>query len=266
MSGFIADNSSYNISTDYSMSVILSHFNTDYIYSSIKNQIDMKYIEPLPMINNIVYGYNENFKQLLFTYTNELDRQQILNTRNSIYTEIIDLLCKEFKLEFNKTEEDGQDLYNPAFYMFKLLVSEFSENVKTFFTNFIIKERNSIYTNLDLAQYKREKDSSTIYNKKRIKNSKLAIIISRLNYVIDNICVYDIPFETFLYYICEDKNMYAYLVNMIQPKVDFFKTFVVPMFNPESPVRPMLISDITISLYNQLSTEANIGDYIDEDE
>ena len=40
MSGFIADNSSYNISTDLLMSVILSHFDTDYIYGNIKNVIE----------------------------------------------------------------------------------------------------------------------------------------------------------------------------------------------------------------------------------
>lgn len=267
MSGFIADNSTYNISTDYQMSVILSHFNTEYIYSTIKNWIDMKYVEPMTRINNIVFGYNENFKQLLFTYTSDLDRQQILDTRNGVYTEIIDLLCKEFGLVYNKEQEEGYDLYTPAFYLFRLLVSEFTDNVKCFFTNFIIRERNSLYTNLDLAQFKKQKDSSTTYNKKRIKNSKIAIIISRLNYVIDNICVYDIPFETYLTYVCgEDKNMLNYLLNLVSPTNDFFKTYVAPMLHKDSPVRPMIVSDITIALYNQLSNEVDINDYVDDDE
>ena len=89
-------------------------------------------------------GYNENFKQLLHTYQNQLDQEQTMNTRNMIYKDIINLICNEYNLEFNITDYDEIDLYTPAFYLFRLLVSEFTENVKTFFTNFILKEKNNL--------------------------------------------------------------------------------------------------------------------------
>lgn len=267
MSGFIADNSSYNISTDYSMATILSHFNTEYIYATIKDWIDIKYREPMLRINNIVYGYQENFKQLLYTYTAEEDRTQILNTRNSVYTDIIDLLCKEFNLEYNVELQDGQDLFTPAFYLFRLLVSEFTENVKRFFVNYIIREKNGIYAQLNMEQFKKQKDSSTMYNRKRIRNSKLAIIISRLNYVIDSICVgYDIPFGMYLSYICDDPNLYNYLINLVAPRNDFFKTYVAPMLSEDSHVRASLISDITIELAKQCNSDVSINDYMEEDD
>lgn len=266
MSGFIADNSTYNIATDYSMAVILSHFNQEYIYSTIKNWIDMKYIEPMPLINNVIMGYNENFKQLLYTYQNDIDRQQILDVRNRVYTDIINLLCKEFNLEYNASEIDQSDLYTPAFYMFRLLVSEFTENAKMFFVNFILKEKNNIYESFNLKQFKKDKDAVTIYNKKKIKNSKLAIITSRLNYVIDNICVLDISFEDYLNYVYQDKNIVAYLLNLIAPKNDFFKTYVTPLFAHNSLVKPTLISDITIMLYNIAGNEMFINDLMEEDE
>ena len=263
MSGFISSNSSYNISTDYQMSVILSHFDTDFIYSTIKNMINSKYYENVDM-SNIIICYEENFKQLLSMYTNDVDVQQILDTKNTIYGEIITLLCNEFQLEYNECEADGYDLYTPAFYLFTLLVSAFTLNVKNFFTHSIIKERNNLYNPLQLSQFKREKDSSTIYNKKRIKNSKLAIILSRLNYVIDNICVFDIDFATYVENVCENKNIVNYILRIVSPKNDFFKTYVVPMFDKNSPVRAMIINDINIQLYNQLSNEINLVDYMED--
>lgn len=264
MSGFIADNSTYNIENEYSMSVILSHFDTDYIYGVIINKIRNKYFE-ISDIVNIPYTYNENFKQLLSIYTNDNDRELILQTRNTIYTEIIDLLCKSFDLEFNPIE-DQIDLYNPVYYLFDLLVSGFTNYVIIFFANYIVKERNNLYNSLNLGQYKREKDSSTIYNKKRINNTKLAIIISKLSYVIDNICCHDITFENYVNTVCFDKSIASYITSIVSSKSDFFKKFVVPMFNKNSPIQPMLISDITIALYNQANSDINLLDYIEDED
>ena len=55
MSGFISSNSSYNISTDYQMSVILSHFDTDFIYATIKNMINSKYMLYESFIKNLTF-------------------------------------------------------------------------------------------------------------------------------------------------------------------------------------------------------------------
>lgn len=266
MSGFIADNSTYNINTDYAMSVILSHFNEEYIYSTIKNWIKMKYEEPYFMINNIILGYNENFKQLLYMYQNDADREAILDTRNRVYKDIIELLCNEFQLEYNLSELDNNDLYTPAFYLFRLLVSEFVENVKMFFVNFILKEKNNLYSFLNLDRFKRDKDTNTIYNKKKISNSKLAIIISKLGYVVDNICVMDISFQDYLNNVYQDQNIINYLLNLVSSKNDFFKTYVAPLFAPNSLVKASILGDITILLYNIAGNNIGIDDLIDEEE
>lgn len=264
MSGFIANNSEYNISTDYSMSVILSHFDPEYILRTVKGWIDIKYTEPMPLISNIIMGYNENFKQLLHTYENQLNQQEILETRNRIYTDIINLLCKEYNLELNLPEYDQRDLYTPAFYLFRLLVSEFTENVKRFFVNFILKEKNNIYDSFNLDQFRKDKDASTIYNKKKMDNNKLAIIISRLSYVIDNLCVIDVSFADFLDNVYQDKNLVQYLLSIISPKDDFFRLHVADIFGPKSIVRATLISNITIDLYKAAGNDIFINDLMEE--
>lgn len=264
MSGFIADNSSYNISTDYLMTTILSHFDEAYIYTTIKNWIQFKYQEPMFTVNNIVFGYEENFKQLSYMYENEEDRRLIADTRNKVYKDIIILLCNEFQLEPNLQELDTNDLYTPAFYLFRLLVSEFMINVKNFFVNYILKEADQIYSFLGLEQFKKEKDSTTIYNKKTITNPKLAIIISRLNYVIANICVMDIPFDLYLRNIYSDQSTINYILNIVGVKNDFFKTYVTPLFDKESMVRPFIISSISIDLYNIAGGTMSIEGLVDE--
>ena len=266
MSGFIANNSEYNINTDHSMSVILSHFDPELILRTVKGWIDIKYEEPMPLISNIIMGYNENFKQLLHTYQNQLDQEQTMNTRNMIYKDIINLICNEYNLEFNITDYDEIDLYTPAFYLFRLLVSEFTENVKTFFTNFILKEKNNLYESLNMNQFKKDKDASTVYNKKRMDNNKLAIIISRLGYVIDNICVYDISFEDFLRNVYSDENLIQYLLRIVAPRSDFFKQYVATMFGDMSKVRASLISGITIMLYKAAGNDIFINDLMEDEE
>ena len=52
-------------------------------------------------VNNIVFGYEENFKQLSYMYENEDDRSMIADARNRVYKDIITLLCNEFQLEAN---------------------------------------------------------------------------------------------------------------------------------------------------------------------
>lgn len=264
MSGFIADNSSYNISTDYLMSTILSHFDESYIYTTIKNWIQLKYQEPMFTVNNIVFGYEENFKQLSYMYENEDDRSMIADARNRVYKDIITLLCNEFQLEANLEVLDNDDLYVPAFFLFRLLVSEFMINVKNFFVNYIIKECDQLYDFLNLDRFKKEKDSTTIYNKKNINNPKLAIIISRLNYVISNICVMDIPFDLYIRNIGYDQNTVNYILSIIGVKNDFFKTYVAPIFDRNSMVRPFVVSSISIDLYNIAGGGIEIEGLIDE--
>ena len=87
-----------------------------------------------------------------------------------------------------------------------------------------------IYDNLQLSTRKKEIPS---YSKRLYKgvNSKLAVIHANLEFVLQNICAYDVGFETFLEiaYI-PDRMMSRFLQSILIDNGDFFKRIVVPYY------------------------------------
>lgn len=250
MSGFLADNSTYNITTENQISVILSHFSRDYIFDVIENNIKGRF-DFMQNKPNVIASYEAYFKQLSMQYTADLDIQNINQTREDIYIEIIELLSNKFNISLDLT--NIQDYYSVAYYLYSFLISDFKNNLVSFFTNYIIREKNAIYEALNLSEYKKNKDTTTLYNKKIYKNIKLAIINANLELVLKNICAFDIDFNTILNCIYQDKNMVKYIQSIMTPNVDFFKEQYVPFIF--SNLNPMLTTAIRINIQQQSMIE-----------
>ena len=248
MSGFIAGNIEYNITTESEVAEILSHFNSEYILNVIRDNILRKHNFYPMNPPNIVMAYDTNFKILQNNYPEK--SVDIENVRIETYKEIIDILCREYQLQFNDID---QDYYSTAFYLYNFLLSEFSSGLINFFANFIIKEKNSLYDSTGLVDMKKNKDTSTIYNKKIYKNTKLAIINANLEHVIDNICTYDISLNTVLSNIYFDKNIVRHIESVIIPIYDFFKTAYVPIV--QSEIKPLLLTNIRFQI-QRMSNES----------
>lgn len=254
MSGFIAS-SSYHVTTENEVAVILSHFSFDYIYDVIRDSISQKgnfYQTNLP---NIVASSEQYFKQLKMVYDNPDDLNKIEETRQNTYKTILEILANAYALDINY--ENIQDYYSIAYYLYDLLVSEFSNKMVDFFTNYIVKEKNVLYDTLQLNNLKKSKDTSTIYNKKMYKNTKLAIINANLEYVMDCICGFDITFNTILNTIYQDKNMIKFIENIVSPKIEFFTSYINML---RSPIRPIILTNIRLSIQNiSMNEEINIS-------
>lgn len=251
MSGFIASNT-YNICAENEISIILSHFNSEFIFDVIKDNINKRFQYCQLNMTNIPASFEQHFKQLQATFTGDID--SIEDTRIDTYKQIINILCTESGLQFN--EYAVTDYYSAAFYLYNFLVSNFVNNLVSFFANYIIKEKNNLYESLGLVNFKKNKDSSTLYAKRIYKNTKLAIINANLDYVIDNICVFDIPFELLLNTIYQDKNAVKYLSSMVTPLYDFFKTTYVSLV--QSGLRCILLTNIRMEI-QRLSVSEEIS-------
>lgn len=246
----------YNISSEAELSNILSNFNEDMIYNIVQDNIDQRFNYYQLTLPNLVSSYEANFKNLLLTYP---DNSQIINqTRNNVYANIINILCSNFKLSISIDEDS--DLYSIAFILYKFLVSEYRLNVVNFFVNFISKEKNNIYDVLSLNDKKKNKDSSTAYNKKVFKNVKLAVITANLEYVMNNICILDISFEDLVNIIYTyDKNISKTILSIVVPNTNFFKDNIVPIIN--SNIAPIIMTDIRITLHSIYVSKLSMEQY-----
>lgn len=227
---FQYNSATVNINTDATLVAILSRFSSDYIMDVINNSIDNKfrpYGDPAP---NIVYGYEEQFKYLTDGFSSNVD--QIAVTRRDTYLDIINTLCERYGLTFNYS--DDIDLYSAAFYLYDFLVSNFTRYIITFFTNYLVQERDQIYKAFDLQNM----EASIPYSKKLFKNHEIASIHGHLGTILNGMQSFDIDLWTILDMVYADKNVARYIYGLVTDKTNFFQTNYLtyaldPHINPE---------------------------------
>lgn len=232
------------IISENQLSQLLGKFETDFIYQIIQDNINNKFGNYFSVIPNIVASFESNFKEMENAYPFGLE--EINDVRDKTYVEIINILCRNYNIQFNS--DIDTDSYSAAYSLYKFLVSEFRQNIVYFFANFIYKERNNLYESLQLARFKKSKDSGTIYNKKVFKNQKIGIIITNLNYVLESIFNFDIPFEVYLNYCSANKNYNSYLQSIMLSRDDFFKDHIVKSLKENDNTRSILMMDIRIEI------------------
>ncbi len=245
MSSFIANSQVYNIVTENELAVVLSHYNSDFIFSIIDECMKLRYTTvPVIPYPNVVAGWEQNFKAIMAQYGSE-SNEEVLRVRNETYREIIDAICREFGLTF--TIDDTVDVYSSTYHLYDFMVSNFTNNMVLFFANFIYRERANIYESLGLATLKKNKDSSTIYGKKIYKDVKLAVINANIDSVISSICEMDIQFSNIVSTIFgANSEIKKFLLSIVSANNDFFDRAYVSIL--KSDIRPDVITAIRFKL------------------
>lgn len=245
MSSFNANSQAYNVMTENELAVVLSHYSSEFVFSIVDEAMKSRFAGvPIVAVPNVVGAWEQNFKAIRSQYGAE-SNEDVLRVRNETYREIIDTICKEFDLNF--TVDDSIDLYSAAYHLYDLFVCNFTDNLTTFFANFIYKERGSLYESLGLSAMKKNKDSSTIYGKKIYKDIKLAVINANIDMVVSNVAEMDIPFYAVISMIYgNNSDMKRYVMSIISANEDFFKSAYIPVLN--SDIRPEVITAIRFKL------------------
>lgn len=244
MNEFTSNSKVYAIATENEISNILSHFNSQYIMDIIHDNLKKRLVYTMIPNPNIVNSYEANFRS--FESEFPFDIENIKNVRKETYSEIIDTLCNYYNLHFNDYDEDI-DYFTAASFLYDFLVSNFVKGVTIFFCNFIISEKDTLYTQLDLESLKKNKDSSTTYNKKIYQDPKLAIINSNIEIVVNQMASYDINIYNIIDSLYPNNDINNFLKRIISDNGDFYKTVYVELLtNPYS--RPEILSNIRLDL------------------
>ena len=163
MSSFNANSQAYNITTENELAEVLSHYSSEFVFSIIDEALKSRFLSvPVVAMPNVVAAWEQNFKAIQAQYGAE-SQNEVLRVRNETYREIVDTICKEFKLNF--TIDDSIDIYSAALHLYDLMVCNFTSNMISFFANFIYKERSNLYDSLGFSEMKKNIDCSTIYGK-----------------------------------------------------------------------------------------------------
>ena len=214
-----------NVNTDYAFAMILNQLSFDYIFHIVNDSLNMKfrpYSAPMP---NIPYSLEQNFKMQLDAVPSS--RDDILQKREEVNLTIIKILCDYYNLSYNASD----DVYSDAFYLYKFLVSDFTNTVVLFYVNYIIQEKKHIYDNLNLQDAKKNKDSSYTYSKKLYSNNIIAAIHSNIIPIVKDIATYNISLQDVIdvRYMGDEQNTAYHLNSIISDNgyfYDYIRSFV----------------------------------------
>lgn len=213
------------VATDYGIATILGNFSDDMIGDIIKEALNYKfrpfstrepnYPEILNNQLNIVKyhstGYDENIEEC---------RSQVLGT-------IIDTINEYYNLTINNPVPEEQ-LYTLSYVIYQIFVSEFTERMINFFTQFIINNINSILNTMKAE----DKVVKSIYAKKIYNNTDYIVIYDNIDKVLNILAGLDIPLESLIEYL-SDKNTSDLICSYIADCGDIYKDKFVPyLLNP----------------------------------
>lgn len=254
---YISNSDIYQVNAERDISVILSRFNTQYIYDCIDNALLLKnstqFITPNP---NLVRSLKDNF--IVMTQQFPDDIANIKECEEETYIEIINYLCSKFNLEFN--DNDNIDLYSAAYYIYDLLVCNYLKNLVEFYTRFILKEKNSIYRDLNLEQFK--KTANINYSKKVFKDSITSNILINITYVIDNLSAFDFDFDTIVNIVYGNSQISSFINSIFEDQGYFYNFYKNDIINPV--IRPNIMTNIRLSIQNSTINEDIINTFIKE--
>lgn len=264
-------NTSAMVNAEANLASILSIFDSEYVLDIIDVVLDKNYnTSNRDSITNAIYVVENKYILARQEYAEDAEiLERLESNRYELYIEVIEYICSKFEINVDLNMIDRTNVYYIAYYIYDLLVNYYN-NITKFLVMFIIRNKNQIYDELNLVEFKKNKDSSTIYNKKMYKNNKMAIIISNIEFVIQNI-VTRIPFDVYVNTIYAEANgIGPTLTNILRP-IDpmYVRNMVHEIFKTVNTTQ-ILLSDIRYNLSNNVMADmlndVSIHDYIETEE
>jgi hypothetical protein len=168
---------------------------------------------------------------------------QLESTRIDVYREIIRRLCLAHNLTFNPNID--VDYYTAANYLWDFLVSNYREYIINFYTRYIINEKDGLYSALNLDQFKKAKDSTTIYGRMIYDDNQIVIICANIAMVLNYISGFDISVSNILS-LSYDINTANYISSLIiDNNGTFFQDYYCKSLNNNLGI---FITDIRLSI------------------
>jgi hypothetical protein len=242
-----------NANTDNALSNILSNFNPGYILDIVRDSINTRfrpYSTAMPGMNAI----EQNFRNIENSFTDYSQKQKIMETRQRTYNDVINTLCQYYNLTFEPNEDT--DIYTVAYFLYDILVANFSATIINFFTNYTLAHRDDIYA-AAAEQSKITKEDTSSYSKKIYSDPKLGYIHSNIATIMDNIAVSDIRLADIVQYGNGDQNCFICITNNISENGRlFYEHFAVYLNNPAT--RADLITNVKLALQKYATADMSI--------
>lgn len=255
-----SNNLEYEIKTDGQFAEVLRYFDKDFITSLIIDGVNNRFRAFTKSAPNAVNSLELKFKDNLINFPQ--NEQEIMQVRDDTYRMIINILCTSFNLQINNAIE--YDPYSVALYMYDFFVSKFSANMVFFFSSYIQREKNAIYDGMNLVEFKKNKDSSSLHAKKMYNDQKIIAIMANIGYVLKNISTFDISLTSIFNSVFAQPEPATFVSNVVLDNGDFFKNYYCCYTQDTNEFNPTFITMVTLQLQNHLINTANKIDIMED--
>ena len=239
---FSFQNDQYHLANERELAEVLASFNSDYIFQVIDSYLLRRYEFAMTLKPNIVNAFKTNFDNIRLQYP--MDIQNTNEIEELTYKNIIERISDKCGLEFN--DDTSDNIYLLATTLYDFMVSRFTDYMISFLINLITRETDSIYSALNLEELKKNKDSSTIYNRKVMGDAKLAVIVANLFDVMKYLSELDIRFDDIISYTYHD-TIAQLIINNFGETRNIYNEFMLAILG-DSMLLPTYITEIKLKL------------------
>lgn len=208
-----------SITTDRELATILGRFSEDTIIAAVDEALMYKYRPFDNRMPNLPETINQQFKAIRSMATD--DMEQINEQEMNAYITIINRVCQVYNLSIT-TEIPADMIYPVALLLYQNLVSEFTLRMLTFFSNYILINKDNLIASIPDTK---KIDHHTAYTKRMLPDPSIIIIYENIDSIIDIIAGLDFS----LYNLIEqfsNKETAAFLTSYISDNGDIYKNYV----------------------------------------
>ena len=252
--------------TDYGIATILSNFSEGMIQDIIKESLDYRF-RPFglraPNYPEIIDQQLANVKMHSTGYDGEIEEQRV-GAMNTIINTILDY----YQLNIT-TDIPDELIYSVCYILYQLFVSEFTERMTNFFTQYILNHIESIINKIRMDNLSNTKASKNSYVKKIYNNQDLELIYENMGYIVDILAGLDIPFNNLVAYLSDQKTA-DFISTYIEDTGDIYKNHFARFLTDQTTSADMItkirLKYVEATIENRELLDPNTNPYIKEKE
>ena len=255
---------SVGVYTDYGIATILSNFSEGMIEDIIKESLDYRF-RPFglraPNYPEIIDQQLSNVKVHSTGYDAEIEEQRV-GSMNTIINTILDY----YKLSI-VNEIPDELLYSVCYILYQLFVSEFTERMTNFFTQYILNHIDSIINKIRMDNINNTKASKNSYVKKIYNNQDLELVYENMSYIVDILAGLDIPFSDLITYLSDQKTsdfISAYIQDTGDVYMNYFATFLTDQTTSADMITKIRFKYVEATIENKELFDPSTNPYIKE--
>ena len=252
--------------TDYGIATILSNFSEGMIQDIIKESLDYRF-RPFglraPNYPEIINQQLSNVKIHSTGYDNEIEEQRVASM-GTIITTILDY----YQLSLT-TEIPDELIYSVCYILYQLFVSEFTERMTNFFTQYILNHIESIINKIRMDNLGNTKASKNSYVKKIYNNQDLELVYENMSYIVDMLAGLDIPFTDLVAYLSDQKTadlISTYVEDTGDIYKNHFAKFLVDQTTSADMITKIRLKYVEATIENKELLDPVTNPYIKEKE